>query len=152
VEQAMQVVEAHAAMAADDRQAGRSKRAPGERPDVVVQGWERWVLVARRAATVAPLDPGPEPIPKVAQLVEQLASGGAEREQVLVEVADGGEQLVSADLEIDSDLAVEARGVAHGELGDRSQGDGFGRHLILRGSERGGGLPSSRSTHPPTAL
>jgi len=121
VEQGVQLVEAEPAVASEQREAGRAQRAAAQRYGVGLQGWVRWLVVARRAAAVAPVGAGPEAVAQRAELVEDLEAAGRQGLELFVDGRELVQEAVALDLELDACGRAEPGGVTRGELATRAE-------------------------------
>jgi hypothetical protein len=116
VQQLVELVETQPTVAAEDGEACRSKLAAPERKALVVERWERRLVVTRWSATVAPVDPRPELIAKAGELVDDRPSRRPEFGEPIVDPVQARQEVVALDLETDTNAAIETCGVADHEL------------------------------------
>jgi hypothetical protein len=120
VEQGVELVEAEDAVALQQREAGGAQGSTDQHRRVGLRRRRRWLVVAGRAAAVAPLGARPQAITGRAQRFEDLEAAGGESLEVGVEGAQLVQQRVALHLQVEAQSTAQAGGVAHRELAARA--------------------------------
>lgn len=140
VEQRVQLVQAKTPVVPQQRETRRTQRTTREQSRLLVQRWDRWLVVPGWTATVTPLGSRPEAVAQLAQLIDDGEAFGAQRVQLAVDLGQPSEQLVALDLELDADGSIEARLVPERELAVGAEWGGWLGH---------GDVPSGSRTNGP---
>jgi hypothetical protein len=139
VEEGVELVEAQAAVAVEEGQAGGAEGAAAQRDGVALLGRGRRLVVFGWSAATAPLGAGPEAVAEGTELVEDLEPAGRQGFELGVDSTQLVQEAVALDLELEARRSVEARRVAHGELAAWAQvrwGFAAARHRVVLVSGR----------------
>jgi hypothetical protein len=115
VEEGVELVEAASAVAAQQREAGRTQLATEEAASgIVIDGRQGRLVVVGWAASVAPVDTRPQEVAKLAQLVEDRDAIGGQCLERRVDPSELGEQRLASGVETAADGCRDAGGAANG--------------------------------------